>query len=85
MWVTICAKLALLSLFLGFFNLLPVPPLDGSHVIKNLIRMSDEAYLRFSQYGFIIVIVLIQIPLVNKILYNATFGTLGLMAYITRL
>ncbi len=36
--------MARLSLFLCFFNLLPVPPLDGGHILRNLIGMSDEAY-----------------------------------------
>ena len=30
-------RLAMISMFLCFFNLLPIPPLDGSHVVKNLI------------------------------------------------
>src|ERR1051326_1536865 len=34
-----------LSLLLCFFNLLPVPPLDGGHILRNLVGMSDEAYL----------------------------------------
>jgi Zn-dependent protease len=78
-WVRVCLRLALLSLFLGYFNLLPVPPLDGSHVLKNLVLMSDEMYWRLCQYGFLIVIVVIQIPLVNQILHRATIGTLEVM------
>jgi Zn-dependent protease len=33
-----------LTLFLCFFNLLPIPPLDGGHILRNLIGMSDELY-----------------------------------------
>lgn len=63
--VSICRTLALQSLFLCFFNLLPVPPLDGSHVVKNLIGMSYETYWKISQFGLFIVIALMQIPQVR--------------------
>jgi len=71
----ICQRLAVLSLFLCFFNLLPIPPLDGSHVLKNLVNMSHETYWKFCQYGFLIVIVVIQIPGVQKAIYLATLFT----------
>jgi len=70
---------AALSLLLCFFNLIPVPPLDGSHVLRNLTGMSDEAYANFSRIGFIIVIVLLQIPTVRTLLSSVTFGTLELL------
>lgn len=47
---------------LFLFNLIPVPPLDGSHILKNAIGMTDESFLKFSKYGFFILIVLINIP-----------------------
>lgn len=72
--------LATVSLFLCFFNLLPIPPLDGSHVVKNFIGMSDETYLRLCQFGFIAVIIAIQIPFVRKAIATATFTTLALIA-----
>lgn len=44
-----------LNLMLAFFNLIPIPPLDGSRVIQRFLpdRMRD-AYHRFEQYGFLI-------------------------------
>lgn len=85
MMVDACFRLAVLSLILCFFNMIPVPPLDGSHVLKNLIGMSDEAYYRISQYGFILVIILIQIPLVSNLLRFATFGTAAVVASLVGL
>jgi Zn-dependent protease len=72
--------LATVSLFLCFFNLLPIPPLDGSHVVKNFIGMSDETYLRLCQFGFIAVIIVIQVPVVRGAIATATFTTLALIA-----
>jgi len=56
---------ARLSLMLCFFNLIPIPPLDGSHVLRNLIGMSYETYYQFARYGFIAVIIAIQLPFVT--------------------
>lgn len=72
-------RVALMSLFLCFFNLLPVPPLDGSHFVKNVMGISDETYLRISAFGLFIIIILIQIPLVTQLLYVATMLTMRLI------
>ena len=63
------------SLFLCLFNLLPIPPLDGSHVVKNAIGMSYETYWRLAQYGFLRVIVAIQFPFIRQALSVATMLT----------
>ena len=70
--VKVASQMAWLSLVLCFFNLLPIPPLDGSHAIKNWIGMSDETYLRLCQYGFLAVIIAIQIPIVRNLVGGAT-------------
>jgi len=75
-------QMAALSLLLCFFNLIPIPPLDGSHVLRNLTGMSQEAYAKFAQFGFIAVIVVIQIPQVRQALNFAVNGTLLLLATI---
>lgn len=77
--------LAIISLFLCFFNLLPIPPLDGSHLLKNAIGMSDERYYMLCRYGFLIVILVIQIPFVRQAIHFATFGTLGIMGSLVGL
>jgi Zn-dependent protease len=78
----VARDMAVLSLLLAFFNLLPIPPLDGSHVLKSFIGMSDETYIRISQFGFVIVILLIQFPLVNaliKVSIQFTFNGISRM------
>ena len=61
--------------------MLPIPPLDGSHVLKNAVQMSYETYYRFAQYGIIAVIVVINLPGVGTFLAQATQGTAALMAW----
>ncbi len=50
-----------LNVLLTIFNLLPVPPLDGSHLMRHLFRMSEMTYMRLAQWGTIILIVLINL------------------------
>jgi Zn-dependent protease len=64
----VCLNIARLSLLLCFFNLLPIPPLDGSHVARNLIGMSQETYQQIARYGIFILIVVLQIRVVQQTL-----------------
>ena len=42
------------------FNLLPIPPLDGSHVMKYLLpRPLAIRYVQFGRYGFVVLILLL--------------------------
>jgi Zn-dependent protease len=77
-----CVQAAGLSLLLCFFNLIPVPPLDGSHVLRVATGMSHETYASFARFGFIIIIVLINIPPVRIALGTVTYDTLGLLMRI---
>ncbi len=46
-----------INLILAFFNLLPIPPLDGSHVVAHLLpRELRQAYRQVGQYGILILI-----------------------------
>jgi Zn-dependent protease len=68
----ICRNAARLSLLLCFFNLIPIPPLDGSQVARVLLGMSYETYHKIARYGFFILIVVLQIPLIRAILGTVT-------------
>ncbi|MBI4138050.1 MAG: site-2 protease family protein [Candidatus Wildermuthbacteria bacterium] len=49
--------IVLLNISLGVFNLLPIPPLDGSHVLLSLLPRSLEAVRRFLyQYGLFVLL-----------------------------
>ncbi len=74
-------RMADLSLFLCFFNLLlPIPPLDGSHIARALIGMSHENYQKLTQFGFIPVILVWQIPFVQNFVMGVTQTVFYLIA-----
>jgi Zn-dependent protease len=53
---------AIVNLFLGVFNLLPIPPLDGSSIIERFLpRQHLQAWWKYRQYGFLILILLILV------------------------
>ena len=49
-----------INCLLFLFNMIPVPPLDGSHFLKRAIRMREETYAKFARYGFIIILLLLN-------------------------
>ncbi len=64
--------MTVISMFLFFFNLIPIPPLDGSRVMRHVVGMGEEAYANLTRYGFFILIIAIQIPAVRQGLSMAT-------------
>lgn len=60
---------------LAAFNLIPLPPLDGSHILKRIINMSEETYYRIAQWSFLILLVLINLPATRGILRIMILGT----------
>lgn len=64
--------MTVISMFLFFFNLIPIPPLDGSRVMRHVVGMGEEAYANLTRYGFFILIIAIQIPAVRGGLGMAT-------------
>jgi Zn-dependent protease len=75
-----CVGIARISLLLCFFNLIPIPPLDGSQVVRALSGMSYETYAKFARWGFVIIIVVLQIPVVREVLGGVTGGSLTAIA-----
>lgn len=77
-----CLQAAWLSLILCYFNLIPIPPLDGSQVMRVVTGMSHETFANFARFGFIAIILVLQIPIVKQTLAALTFGTLDIFVRI---
>ena len=79
-WVSFFGKPVFLMLALGIqlniglavFNLLPIPPLDGSKILSGLLpRRLAHQYSRLEPYGFILLILLIFTGTIQKIILPA--------------
>ena len=76
--------IAYLNLVLFFFNLIPIPPLDGHHLVKGFIaRKMPRFYMPYMQYGFIALLFLFfLVPGVSRILGTLCYLIIGGVASI---
>lgn len=57
------------NIVLGVFNLIPIPPLDGSKLLFSFLPPKYEYYLiKYEKYGYIILLLLIMTDNLDKIL-----------------
>mgnify|MGYP004519735559 CR=1 FL=1 len=57
---------AMLNVGLAIFNLIPIPPLDGSKIVNAILP--DRIYyqvMKYEQFGFLILLVILNIPLLE--------------------
>jgi len=70
--------LAPLSVGLGLFNLIPIPPLDGSKVLGAFL--SDRAYftlMRYERYGMLVLLALSFLGVGDGFISRAILGVYG--------
>ncbi len=64
--------IVLYNINFAIFNMIPLPPLDGSHILRQLLpaRLAYQ-YASLERYSFLILIVLIMTPILNYIFIPA--------------
>ena len=58
----------IINLFFAVFNLIPVPPLDGSRVVMGLLPTDlANQYASLERYGFVILILLLMLGIIHTL------------------
>jgi len=82
--VTILLFLIIINIYLAVFNLIPIPPLDGSGVLEGVLRGDAlRFYEQIKPYGFFILIIVIYTHLLDYIadpIFRLVMKILGLGA-----
>ena len=86
LWFTFLMNLAILNASLAVFNLLPIPPLDGSRIA--FIFLPVKFYfgiMRYERYIQIAMFALLWIGVFDEILIEVTYGLLNGATFLIRL
>ena len=76
-------NLILINIFLAIFNLLPIPPLDGSRILEGILEGEAlRTFKKIEPYGFIILIAVIYLgifdivarPIINMVMKILFYG-----------
>ena len=68
-----------LSLYLAIFNLLPVPPLDGSKLLL-AARIPAVIYMEIARFGFVLLLVAFQVTSLGPFLSHwSNWGTIAIL------
>jgi Zn-dependent protease len=76
-----------LNLLLAAFNLLPIPPLDGSRIMAWLLPQGlREAYHKLERFGLLLVMVLIfMVPGTRRLIWTTIMAMESVVGKITTL
>lgn len=77
------ALFIMINVLLAVFNMLPIPPLDGSRLIMGLLpNQYVYQYARLEPFGIIIVILLLNIGVFDKVIMPAVDFIIQFLGYL---
>lgn len=73
-------NLIIMNVVLGIFNLIPIPPLDGSRIVMGLLpQRLALAYSSIEQYSFVLLIILLWTGVLGNIIWPIVEATLRIL------
>ena len=73
-WLIFLQTGVIINLALAIFNLIPVPPLDGSKILLGLLPYSQAyKYAKLESYGPILLLILVLSGIIGKVLFPIVF------------
>lgn len=74
----ICTYLVSLNIGLGVFNLIPIPPLDGSKILNAILPQRIYfKIMEYERYGFLVLILLLYTGLLDGVLSKVSGGIIS--------
>ena len=72
-----------INLVLAFFNLLPIPPMDGSRLVSMALPYeAARTYNQLERYGMIIILIFLATGLFGRIILPLVYGAYGGMLWV---
>src|SRR2546427_7657525 len=72
LWGDLASMLVLINIVLAVFNLIAIPPLDGSRILEGLLPSNQAlAYARIQPYGTVVILALLYTGVVGQVMSPA--------------
>ena len=85
-WSEMLFSFIIINLVLAAFNIIPIPPLDGSHILESLLPYKYAVmYEKYAVYGPILLILLIVSDAFNYVLYPIVNVLYGLIMFVVNI